>query len=236
MGQSIETADGLSLWQARIYVWRYDADPSGHEYVACIAESLGRRGLMDFLAAIAPYKGRGLDDFSGVLDDWYLHDRAMSGGASEKLFREHMDSLRDDWLEFTRHRRLLVDIMEDRSENTRLVPVLRWHTTPDGTRRWLFDRPEPHQEEAVRAAMSPEGPVDAHVSLSTLAGFLSVLYFQPELTEGWPEWKPLSPEGKSNYMGPAQVPVLALLNKDRLLPNPLTEGLEALTHEAAPRH
>ncbi|HWC30175.1 MAG TPA: hypothetical protein VG845_08850, partial [Dehalococcoidia bacterium] len=221
--------DGLSLWRASLCVWRYSASPAGNEYVACIAESLGRRGLMDFLAAIAPYKGRGLDDFSGVLDDWYLHDRALAGGASEKLLEEHMQSLRDDWLEFGRHRRLFIDILEDRSEATRLVPVLRWSRHPEGARQWLFDALEPVQEAAVRDALGPMAPTDAVVTLSPLAGFLSVLYFLPELTEGWPEWKPLAAEGKSNYMGPAQVPVLALLNKAASLDSVFVERCESLT-------
>jgi hypothetical protein len=209
-------------------VWRYDAGRSGHEYLACIGESLGRRGLMDFLAAIAPYKGRGLDDFSGVLDDWYLHDRALAGGASEKLLQEHMQSLRDDWLEFGRHRRLFVDILEDRTEATRLVPILRWQRLADGTRRWLFDALEPDQEDAVRGMLSPMLVTELPSMLSPLAGFLSVLYFLPETTHGWPEWKPLVAEGKSNYMGPAQVPVLALLNKAASLDSIFIERCEAL--------
>jgi hypothetical protein len=225
----IENEDGLSLWQAPLQVWRFDRQPDGREYLGVIGASLGRRGLMDFLAAIAPYKGRGLDDFSGVLDDWYLHDRALTSAPSEKLFRDHLESLRDDWIEFTRHRSLFVAVMEDRSEMTRLVPVLRWETPKDGARRWLYDSLTPDEDQVVRDAIGLVAPAGATVTLSPLAGFLSVLYFLPELTLGWPEWKPLAVEGKSNYMGPAQVPVLALLNKRASLDSVFIARLEALT-------
>ena len=55
----------------------------------------------------------------------------------------------------------------------------------------------------------------------------SAAYLLPELRKNWPAWKPLVKDGKSNYIGPASVPMMALLHQRALLNSALVRSAEA---------
>ena len=59
-----------------------------------------------------------------------------------------------------------------------------------------------------------------------MLGLVTVPYFLPELRKNWPAWKPLVKNGKSNYIGPASVPMMALLHRRALLNSALVRSAE----------
>jgi hypothetical protein len=62
----------------------------------------------------------------------------------------------------------------------------------------------------------------------SVAGLVTLVYLQPRLAKGWPAWKPLVRGGKSNYIGPASVPMMALLHRRAILNSPFLRAVEAL--------
>ena len=62
----------------------------------------------------------------------------------------------------------------------------------------------------------------------TLVGLVTVPYLQTELTRRWPAWRPLVKGGKSNYIGPASVPIMSLMHRRALLNSSLIRAVEAL--------
>lgn len=234
------SADGQGssppLLEARAHLRFREPVPGRTRYTLVIEQVLDRRGLMDLLFAIAPYKAHGPDDFDGVLDDWRLPDRAaQDGGASLKLLMEHAQALRQHWRRFFRHLRAFAAVLEDRSGGTFLVPAVRWRSDASGARRWDFAFPDEAEAAVLRQGLSlpAELPADPRV-FDPLAGFLVVVCLQPELTRRWPRFKPLVPEGKGNFMGPAQVPVLALTRRRSLLRNQVLPAVEAFARLAPP--
>jgi hypothetical protein len=189
--------------------------PSGSRYTAVIEAPLGRRALMDVLYALAPYKAHGPDRFGRVLDNWGIFDRAKTGGgASSNLFEQHVRSLGNHWRAFEAHRHAFVSTFEDTTEGYRVVPYVAWETGPDGRRRWLL-------EETLELPASLGHP-------DSLVGLVTLVYLQPSLARGWPAWKPLVKGGKSNYIGPASVPMMALLHRRAILNSGFVHAVEAL--------
>jgi hypothetical protein len=172
---------------------------------------------MDMLYSLAPYKAHGPDRFARVLDNWGLHERAKAGGASENLFQQHAASLKSDWQVFSRHRQHFVSVFEDVGEGTGIVPILTWETGPGDTRRWR------ESVDVVPLMRNLGTPVS-----DTLLGLVAAAYLQPGLARRWPAWKPLVRGGKSNYIGPASVPMMALLHKRSILNSRLVRAIEAL--------
>ena len=74
LGREVKDERDLSLTQVSTYVLKLEGKDESL-YAVVLGQWLGRRELMDLLFSIAPYKAHGPDDFSGVLDDWYLFDR-----------------------------------------------------------------------------------------------------------------------------------------------------------------
>jgi hypothetical protein len=216
--------DGALLRDAHATPLRRAKDDGSTQYAVVIEAALGRRGLMDLLFALAPYKAHGPDRFSRVLDNWGIFDRAKTNGASSSLFQQHVASLKSHWQTFGEHREVFVSVFADQSESTRIVPVVAWQTSPDGRRRWkLNNAVDVHAVPYVRAA--PRG-----TTCDTLFGLISVAYLQPSLTKGWPAWKPLVKDGKSNYIGPASVPMMALLHQRAILNSRFVRAFEALDY------
>jgi hypothetical protein len=194
-----------------------------------LGQALGRRALMDLLYVLAPYKAHGPDRFARVLDNWGIYDRAADQGASNNLFLQHVKGLGANWHEFAKHRELYMAVFKDQSEATTTVPTLAWEKTATGSRRWRLQQ----IEAATVAALKGSAPVLATAAatpphLDTLLGLVAIPYFLPELCKNWPAWRPLVKDGKSNYIGPASVPMMALLHKRALLNSPLVAGTERI--------
>lgn len=103
-----------------------------------------------------------------------------------------------------------------------IEPVLQWQTTPDGERSFVLGQ---------TAEALPD-----HVNYQdNVAGVLLAAYLQPDVTATWQPRRSFGKTGEvrngaiGQGMGPAQVPVLALLPKQRqqLLGSPLIEAAEA---------
>jgi hypothetical protein len=62
-------------------------------------------------------------------------------------------------------------------------------------------------------------------------GLVTLAYLQPELARRWPAWRPLVNGGKSNYIGPASVPMMALLHRRAILNSRLIRAIEAFENE-----
>jgi hypothetical protein len=185
---------------------------------------------MDLLFAVAPYKAHGPDRFSRVLDNWALLERAKSSSASESLMLQHSRSLKFSWHEFVRHRQVFVDVFQDVAKPQRVTPLLTWSRAADGKGRWEFSTPD---RELLRTIedLRPEG---AESQLDTLVGLVTIPYFVPELRKGWRAWQPLVRGEKSNYIGPASVPVLVLMHRRALLNSTLCRSVETYIAERTP--
>jgi hypothetical protein len=229
-GRELRDERSLSLAQAPAYVVRYDREGGDVQYAVVLGEALGRRALMDLLYTLAPYKAHGPDRFARVLDNWGLHDRAKTSSGSESLLLQHVNALKLSWQVFSQHRELFVAIFEDEAENARVVPVVTWEKSPDGARKWQFDAMDPTLVQALEGTVPILRGIDGLRTASTereqplkqppmdsLVGLVTIPYFLPELCKNWLPWRPLVKNGKSNYIGPASVPVIALLHRRALL-------------------
>ena len=226
--RSIEDHRELSFASAPGFVFR-KALPDGSLYALLVDAPLDRRRLMDLLFTLAPYKAHGPDRFSRVLDNWALFDRARASDTSERLLREHEKSLGFPWQEFERHRHVFSGVLSDPTGNRCVTPLIVWATGGDGWRRWQF---APSDEE-VLAAIDHVRP-GLLPGLDTLVGLVTIPYLIPDLHKTWPAWQPLTKGGKSNYIGPASVPVMALRHRRALLNSPVIEQAEAFAGSNPP--
>jgi hypothetical protein len=227
LSRSLSDEGTLNLTQAPLYVARQDYS-GARRYTVIIEEALGRRALMDLLYALAPYKAHGPDRFPRVLDNWRLHDRARSSSGSNALFQEHARSLGFSWREFANHRELFIRILEDQTEQARALPVLSWSRREDGGRSWEFEPPTLEVHNLIQSAAETVSR-NQGAALDTLAGLITIPYFIPELHRKWQAWQPLTRGGKSNYVGPASVPVVALIHRRSLLNSAFVTSAEMLT-------
>jgi hypothetical protein len=225
LGREIVDEMSLSLVAGPVYGVRQEQEDGSVSYTLTLGQALGRRALMDLLYTLAPYKAHGPDRFARVLDNWGLHDRAASGGGSQALLQQHANSLKLSWQVFTEHRPLFFAILADQMENTCALPVLTWKTNADGKREWQFDTPDGALAQVFEAAGALPGSGPAP-QMDALLGLVTLPYFQPELRKNWPAWKPLVKGGKSNYIGPASVPMMALLHCRALLNSPFVRSAE----------
>lgn len=217
----------LVLTQAPAHVACFCDDAGSSYYAVLLGRALGRRALMDMLYAVAPYKAHGPDRFSRVIDNWQLHDRAKTSAGSESLLLQHAASLKQHWHEFSRHRELYISILQDASEQRRALPVISWQKTGDGVRRYKSDV----DRQIVDAMTEMQLPRDTSgaregATMDTLLGLVAVPYFVPELAKSWRAWQPLVKDGKSNYVGPASVPMMALMHRRALLNSALIRNAE----------
>jgi hypothetical protein len=232
-GRELKDERTLLLTQAPAFALRQEHGAEVR-YALVLGQALGRRALMDLMFTIAPYKAHGPDRFARVLDNWGLFDRAKTSSASENLLQQHAASLKSSWQEFARHRDLFVAISADQSESKRVVPLLSWAKNgSNGTRRWRFD-------DLVAAdvrALAEEVPVlreqkGVELTLNPLVGLLTIPYLLPELGRSWRAWQPLVKDGKSNYIGPASMPVIVLRHQRTLLNSALIRRAEEMIDAA----
>ena len=225
LGRDFVDEMSLSLAAALVYGVRQGREDGSVSYALVLGQSLGRRALMDLLYTLAPYKAHGPDRFARVLDNWGLFDRAASGGGSQALLAQHANSLGTSWQVFGEHRAVFFEIFADQTESTRAVPVLTWETAVDGTRSWQLGAVGADVMRAFEDAGAIPDPASSP-QMDALLGLVTVPYFQPELRKNWPAWKPLVNGGKSNYIGPASVPMMALLHRRALLNSALVRSAE----------
>jgi len=206
------------------------------QFCVLLGEALGRRKLMDLLYILAPYKAHGPDRFARVLDNWGIIDRAKNSSTSLNLLQRHSKSLRRPWRLFEQHREAFAAVLGDTSEARSLIPVLVWAKDTFGRRAWRFDGLDEDLEAKLKALLGGAlaSTKDQERRLDTVAGLVTLPYFYEELHLDWPAWKPLEPEGKSNYVGLASVPMMALLSRGRLMEAPLISAVEALFADSAP--
>jgi hypothetical protein len=225
IGRELVDEMTLTLSAAPVYGITHEAEGGAAGYLVLIGQALGRRALMDLLYTLAPYKAHGPDRFARVLDNWGLHDRAMSCGGSLALLEQHANSLKLNWQVFTEHRPLFFSIFADQTEKTRATPVLTWTRAAGGARKAHFDAPD----DAVVKALESAGAIPNEgqkPELNALLGLVTVPYFLPDLCKNWPAWRPLVKDGKSNYIGPASVPMMALMHQRALLNSVLVHAAE----------
>ncbi len=104
-----------------------------------------------------------------------------------------------------------------------IMPVLHWATKIDGdntSREWLQKLPDYDNippEFIVIAQNWAINPSEAVTMLNPLAGLLTIAYFSQDVVNSWPQFVGLPTSNMPNFMGPAQVPVLALIRKNDLL-------------------
>jgi hypothetical protein len=225
LGRELVDEMSLSLAAAPVYGIRREQEGGATHYAIVLASALGRRALMDLLYTLAPYKAHGPDRFARVLDNWGIFDRAATNGGSNALFQQHASSLKESWTVFGEHRAVFFDIFADQTESTRAVPVLTWDRTADGKRTWQFGAVGDDVVRAFEDASAIHGPAP-RTRMDPVLGLVTLPYFQPELRKNWPAWKPLVKDGKSNYIGPASVPMMALLHRRALLNSELVRSAE----------
>lgn len=99
-----------------------------------------------------------------------------------------------------------------------LVPAVRWVKHQDGHRDLNLDFLGDSESGSARDLLTlPEGlPFDSR-RVNLLTGLLAVAYFDPEVRRGWPKEMKLRRFGPKQFMGPAQVPVLALMRREQIL-------------------
>ncbi len=214
------------------YVLKHDSGGGKTKYVVVLGEGLGRRALMDLLYALAPYKAHGPDRFARVLDNWRLHDRAMTSSGSESLLRQHADSLKLNWQVFANHREVFIEVFEDDTENTRVLPIVTWEKSPGSARRWRFDALDQALvrtlEESIPVLRQRDGST---MRMDPLVGLIAIPYLLPKLHKNWCPWQSLVKNGKSNYVGPASVPVVALMHRRAILNSRIILAVEQLEFE-----
>jgi hypothetical protein len=234
LGREAKDERSLSLTTAPAYVISQDYGAGGR-YAVVLATVLGRRSFMDLLFTLAPYKAHGPDRFARVLDNWGLHDRAMSSSASQSLLLEHARSLKFSWREFARHRRLFMEVLQDQAEDRGVMPAVIWSKRRDGKRGWDFEAGDGtplRAAEELLASLVGAAMAD-RTRLDSLVGLVTIPYFLPELQRSWRAWQPLVRGGKSNYIGPASVPVVALMRRRSILNSAFTGCTEAYVRRSA---
>ena len=212
------------------YVLKHDSGGSKTKYVVVLGEGLGRRALMDLLYALAPYKAHGPDRFARVLDNWRLHDRGLTSSGSESLLRQHADSLKLSWQVFADHREVFIEVFEDDTENTRVLPIVTWEKSPGSARGWRFGALDQALvqtlEESIPNLRQRDG--STMLRMDPLVGLIAIPYLLPQLYKKWPPWQSLVKNGKSNYIGPASVPVVALMHRRAILNSRIILAVEQL--------
>jgi hypothetical protein len=239
LGHEAREGAPLALAQADAFIGLHSPTAGIERYVLALDVTLGRRALMDLLYALAPYKAHGPDRFSRVLDNWGIVDRALTSSTSMNLLQQHSRRLKASWHDFVRHRQVFMSVFADVRETVRVLPVLCWEreqaASHDGAaapalkRSWLLD-----EDTEIRTAvesMPLRTPGAGGAVLDSLVGLVTVPFFLPELHSRWPAWQPLEKDGKSNYIGPASVPVMALRHRRALLGSALI--IKAESHAEA---
>lgn len=108
-------------------------------------------------------------------------------------------------------------------------PLLHWRKSENGERTWDFDflsrnqLPSQISELVDKDTLSEE---DRDPRLNPLAGLISIAYFSPDIVKQWPAQVGLPGGRYSQTMGPAQVPVLAMMRSNDLLNSEFLANLE----------
>lgn len=102
-------------------------------------------------------------------------------------------------------------LVESSKPTNGMLPVVHWIKNNAGSRVLLADE-----------LNTPT----VQFSLDTLLGILTVAYFSPEIRKEWPQRVGLPGSYKQQEMGPAQIPVLALIRKNELEHSEFLEKLE----------
>lgn len=109
-----------------------------------------------------------------------------------------------------------------------VLPVLHWSSKEDKEerktqRQWIDSVSQDAIANLLQSFNMPSGQKEI---LDSLAGLLSVAYFSPEIVSRWKDHLPLKSGGHGQFMGPAQIPVLAYMFRHLLLDSRFIKAME----------
>jgi hypothetical protein len=123
-----------------------------------------------------------------------------------------------------------VEVAPDSVQNTNvLYPVLRWKRDSHGNRLWDFTpitQKEGRLYRRLAQTSVPSGLSFDSQRFNTITGALLSAYLQPDIRNTWHREVPLPGSDGAMLIGPAQIPVLALMKRNQLLGSELTESIE----------
>lgn len=108
-------------------------------------------------------------------------------------------------------------------------PLLHWKKSENGDKTWDFDflsrnqLPSQISELVDRDILDEE---DRDPRLNPLAGLISIAYYSPDIVKQWPAQVGLPGGRHAQTMGPAQIPVLAMMRSNDLLKSEFLANLE----------
>lgn len=219
-----------------IYIFARDSQGDGvMEYLALVDTEFNGSSLNTLLYRIAPNPRYGLDK-EGMLDDWQLPEQAEDSSYYRDLLEQHIKHLSEDWQIFLKNRERFYDALKG---NLSLIPMIRWQRDAGGKRSYIFDvlsADRPFEESLRRFAIESSVKIDTESvfwvkHFSPLTGLLAVSYFTPEVRANWPQNQCLGTEPQKQFMGPAQVPVLALQRKEEILESQFFTACEEYAKE-----
>lgn len=124
-----------------------------------------------------------------------------------------------------------------------LVPTLHWAKNGEGERRWMLDFLEEPLVSRCQQFLDtpPEGLLFDTRRLNPMIGLSTIPYFIPKLRANWPKYQamhgpktvPVEMGRGGNFMGPAQVLVLALQRKGTFLASEYIDAAEVYIEKHA---
>jgi len=101
---------------------------------------------------------------------------------------------------------------------TLMTPAISWTKNRDGEREFILPRVT-HEGDGIKPTHHVDG----------VLGVIATAYASPDIRGAWPSQRGMgSRSNRTQFMGAAQIPVLALMYRSRLLKSPLLDVAEAL--------
>lgn len=112
-----------------------------------------------------------------------------------------------------------------------VTPLIQWVVDPEGKRRFQFDfiHEGPFagmSADYIKEVMPSSGLVLDPRRINPLIGLLALPYVEPSKKNEWPREVGLQGSKRKQEMGPAQIPVLALIRQQDMLDAPLLAAIE----------
>lgn len=99
------------------------------------------------------------------------------------------------------------------ADGAKISPLISWQRDRNGVRKFVFER-QTYIDDGVRFR-------------DGVLGALAVAYFSPDIRAEWPEEMSIG-DSRKQFMGAAQIPVLALLRQKQLLKSDFVEATESV--------
>lgn len=147
LNTTIAEPENLSLARAPLHIATIQQNPQTREYLIIPDNSLTQRKLFNFLRRVSPSKNS--PNIPGVIADWEMPD--MQGAENRRLQNLHGVKLGDDWVNFEKHRKILLDVLRirdhvlqdfflqtDNANQNMLVEIVRRKRSPDSPSRLVI--------------------------------------------------------------------------------------------------